>query len=1287
MSSPNPDPSSSPSSPTVRSKKPKPGKRPAKRPVAALRDVTNALSVHSSGAKRRGGKAAKRVEERTPCKVRLEKEHETLLMGLELDDAFFDWHPTPETTPVKPAPCKPAPCKPPSRGIVLKTDPTPEKVKVKIEQLEEPRDARVDVKETAPKLEEDMAQLLEGAEGWDWSDMLSSPLKPEPKPVKAEIPGAALSATEPSNNHSRLPMTRCIVETVQASSEFQRPTLQVLARIDHTPQRLLLVLQSDWALLPLSGGDVVNVHSPLIPAPSVHSPVLPAALVTAQQGFVIHHPDVLLPPTTVSTSAQCSRKPLVSALLRSAPGGGDDGARVLLWGNLLHEVVERCLTSPSAPEDSSNPCSAPPTHGGWTEALINEHTRAVLYSRTGVEGCFRAGVSVDEALAELRNRARGLSEFSRRFLRSEPAREGELADGDGKWLALRRTRAVEEDVWSPAWGLKGVVDASVEVGLSVPAQGAFFDRRRAGEGRREVRRGTMPFEIKTGRASKGLEHRAQTMLYTLLLGERYHEEITSGLLYYTQSAEVIQVDARRNELRALLMARNELAEWIMRRRHGLSALSARKGKDAKERPHLAEAAFLPAPIDDAWACTKCYALDGCMLFRRTHDAPLSVPRDLEDLYARKTSHLSARHATFFRTWERLISLEENDIHRLRAELWTMTAPARESAGRCFADMVLVPLREADQHLREQEGSGRIHRHTARFVKRLTLTQKGPETLLNGHISVGDAVVLSIEPGFLALSRGFVLSLSPDSVVLGLDHAVEASALQDLPIKGKDSIVWRIDKDELSSGVARLRDNLAQLFYASGDEHRRSLVVDLEPPKFFDQTAFDPSQLSPSLNLPQQAAIAKVASAKDYALILGMPGTGKTSTIAEIIRMLVRQGKTVLLTSYTHSAVDTILLRLGEVDFDVLRLGNADKVHPDAKKYTLGARPQATTVQQLEHQLLTPPVVATTCLSIDHPMNRAARRGGLDVSLFRRLSDTHPQAVVDLTLQYRMNEDIMLLSNRLIYNDRLQCGSEDVARQSLVLPDKTALQALHNGKSCEGCWLEALLDENCKAVFVDTDLLPARDSRVGDLVQNEVEAALVYQLTQTLVRSGVPPADIGIISLYRQQVKLLSHLLRGTPELEILTADRSQGRDKQCIIVSMVRSNETGELGELLKDWRRINVSFTRARKKLVIFGSGSTLGASPLLGTFMQLMREKGWVYALKEGAENVHREALGSATQLPGSLKRVSQEEEEEKENKNVGEGEVPATFVSTPTKKAKKVKTGSPGRGAILGDIINSL
>jgi DNA replication ATP-dependent helicase Dna2 len=75
----------------------------------------------------------------------------------------------------------------------------------------------------------------------------------------------------------------------------------------------------------------------------------------------------------------------------------------------------------------------------------------------------------------------------------------------------------------------------------------------------------MPLEIKTGRAVAGMEHRAQTMSYTLHTAERYGVDVPGGLLYDTQSEEVISVPAAKNELKGLVMLRNEMAAYTMRR--------------------------------------------------------------------------------------------------------------------------------------------------------------------------------------------------------------------------------------------------------------------------------------------------------------------------------------------------------------------------------------------------------------------------------------------------------------------------------------------------------------------------------------------------------------------------------------------------------------------------------------------------------------------------------------------------------------------------------------------------
>lgn len=355
-----------------------------------------------------------------------------------------------------------------------------------------------------------------------------------------------------------------------------------------------------------------------------------------------------------------------------------------------------------------------------------------------------------------------------------------------------------------------------------------------------------------------------------------------------------------------------------------------------------------------------------------------ISSPIADTYELKTSHLTPPQLEFFKQWERLISLEERDIHRFKKELWTMGAKEREEKGRCFAAMVLdasydptapaasqggkchadqVDDAEADL---VNSGKDKIHKFTYRFLRssqtRMSTrrTQDGREevieSLLTGHMGVGEAITVSVEPDLLALARGFIVDLTPTAVVLGVDHELNLERIgwrlaarrqkSDSTQQGEEEILFRIDKDDLHGGMARIRDNLAQMFYADGDVKRLELVVDLRAPAFENLDWIDDeysrdwrefAKHTEHLNTNQKEAVKRVLSAKDYALILGMPGTGKTSVIASLVKVLVGMGKSVLLSAYTHSAVDNVLLRLkkeaekGKLEFGVLRLGNLDKV--------------------------------------------------------------------------------------------------------------------------------------------------------------------------------------------------------------------------------------------------------------------------------------------------------------------------------------------------------------------------
>ncbi|KAF8273386.1 AAA domain-containing protein [Lactarius quietus] len=1064
--------------------------------------------------------------------------------------------------------------------------------------------------------------------GWDWealSDYVPTPEKPCNPPRKAvlaedkrqdtalQVPSAPKYAPDSC--------TRCLVQTVEESWNNGVREKHILATAEPGLEARHIVLKDDWVFTDIHEGDVLNVIGPFHNLANGQQSIT----LTTLENLLIHHPDTLLTPSLLASAPNCQRKPLVTALVRAL----SPPTPSLVYGTVLHEVFQSCLQE-----------------GARVDSALSASFGDLV----------RASVPLSTAKDEILRRAVGVETFGRRYLGDHPKREAVLSDtraarGETALLAISSLHDVEEDIWSPTYGLRGKLDASVQANID-RSQKSFSTH-------------PAPFEIKTGRAVAGLEHRAQTMLYSLLMQDRYGQPVDLGLLYYTQSEEVISVPVTRPELRALIGVRNVIAEWMARRFRG-SGQTALKD----------EAPFLPPTINSEQLCGRCYALDACMLYRRAVENVTDEASQIADIYAEKTGHLSQLHADFFKTWERLIALEERDMMRFKKELWTLGADEREILGRCFADMVLDTSPNTEGPI--NAGVSKIHKFTYRFRRRVGV---GAESLLNRHMNVGDAVTVSVLPDLFALCRGFILELGPQHVVLGVDHALDVTVIHErLRQRSHHSgsitqISFRIDKDEFSAGMGRLRDNLASLFYIGGDGTRLRLVVDLAPPIFDSENEMLGAvraspycrTLAKSLNAHQMLAVEKVLCSRDYTLILGMPGTGKTTVVAHLIQMLVEMGKTVLLSAYTHSAVDTILAKLKDAKFGILRLGNVDKVHPSLRSYHLSTRRKPTTIEEFERQFMTPRVVATTALSIDH------------ASLFRRLSEAHPHAVVELTQQYRMNSDIMLLSNKLIYGDRLSCGNQKVANQCLIIPDNSFIQRLHElVPSCVA---------HRKAVFVDTDLVPATESLVSDLVQNVTEAVLVRQFTECLLRSGIRAEQIGVVTLYRQQIKLLSHLLSSEPDIEILTADRSQGRDKDCIIMSMVRSNEEGIVGDLVKDWRRMNVAFTRARAKLIIFGSRTTLSRTPLLESFFKLMEGEGWILQLPRGALDMHAEALfppGNAQTKRGRQDSVGDQNNPKSEEQS---GKRSPHSAETNKRTRRSPDTGLLRGRPVLRDVFNDI
>ena len=161
---------------------------------------------------------------------------------------------------------------------------------------------------------------------------------------------------------------------------------------------------------------------------------------------------------------------------------------------------------------------------------------------------------------------------------------------------------------------------------------------------------------------------------------------------------------------------------------------------------------------------------------------------------------------------------------------------------------------------------------------------------------------------------------------------------------------------------------------------------------------------------------------------------------------------------------------------------------------------------------------------------------MSTSLFERLANEQPQAVMKLTDQYRMNDDITTVSNTLIYDGDLSCGTEEVAARRLVLPSPGT--AVLPPPRQRPDWLRATLKPAAAVVVLNTDSMQQHSletkAKTSRGYQNSTEAEVTAVLVQALVKCGLRSEDIGIISPYRAQLRLLRRLIRRhAPEVEVV----------------------------------------------------------------------------------------------------------------------------------------------------------
>ena len=423
-----------------------------------------------------------------------------------------------------------------------------------------------------------------------------------------------------------------------------------------------------------------------------------------------------------------------------------------------------------------------------------------------------------------------------------------------------------------------------------------------------------------------------------------------------------------------------------------------------------------------------------------------------------------------------------------------------------------------------------------------------------------------------------------------------------------------------------------------------------------------------LNESQQEAVIAITQNENITIVHGPPGTGKTTTLIEAIVQLTKAGEKVLVSAPSNTAVDNIAKGLITQGIQVLRAGNASKVDETIFLHTPEGR-LSNSKQQKEIKALKIRAEQFRKMALKYKRSFGKEEREQRNLLFKEVKNIRTEikklqayneeklyteaevilgtpiglydakinhltfhtlvmdeagqcieplawCIFPLAQKYVLAGDHFQLPPTILSNEAARLGlNQSILERSIASVNnifllntqyrmREAIAGFSSDYFYKGLLQTAthLSNTGAHISFIDTAGSGYNEEQGsnGMSLQNEGELQIVQKL---LIAENLDPLTTAFISPYAGQVAAAKESL--PKEMRISTIDSFQGQEKEVIILSLVRSNDDGQIG-FLKDYRRMNVAITRAKEQLFVIGDSATIGADAFYNAFLSYVEKHG---------------------------------------------------------------------------------